>query len=411
MARALEGLMIVDLGHVLAAPFCTMILADMGANVIKIEPPIGDDSRAFGPFIDETDASGKKQSGYFFSINRNKRSICINLKTEAGKTILRELISKADVVVENFRPDTMGKLGFGFEEMRAINPAVIYCSISGFGHDALPEYASKPAYDMVAQAYSGLMSITGPLGGPPVRVGASIGDIMAGHQGAIGILAALEYRHKTGKGQHVDISMVDGLVYTLENAIVRYTIDKEIPVPLGSAHPTITPFQGFEAKDGQFVVIAIGNDVLWSKFCKLLGRDDLIEHELYKTNGLRTKNRDELVNILAKEMRKRTADEWIEALDAVGLPNSPINTIDKVVSDKNLHHRNMIVTVDQPKVGPVTMAGSPFHLSETPGDVYMPAPMLGQHTREVLSEVLGYDNDKIQSLISNDVVIANDWHS
>lgn len=404
MSKALEGITIVDLSHVLAAPFCTMILADLGADVIKVEPAIGDDSRAFGPFVSQTDDPAKKQSAYFISINRNKRSTCINLKTDAGKAILTNMIRKADVVVENFRPDTMQKLGFSYEKMQEINPAVIYCSICGFGHDALPEYASTPAYDMVAQAYSGLMSITGPIGGPPVRVGSSIGDIMAGHQGAIGILAALEYRRRTGRGQHVDISMVDGLVYTLENAIVRYTVDKDVPQPLGSMHPTITPFQGFQAKDGKFVITPIGNDSLWATFCKVIGRTDLTDHELYRTNGLRTQHRDTLIPILEKEMLRKTAEEWLADLNAAGLPNSPINTIDQVVSDKNLHHRDMIVTVDQPKVGPVTMAGSPFRLSETPGEVRTPAPLLGQHSREVLVEFLGYDTARVDALMADGTV-------
>lgn len=404
MARALEGLTVVDLSHVLAAPFCTMILADLGADVVKVEPPDGDDSRAFGPFVGEKDDPERKHSGYFISINRNKRSVCVDLKTDAGKSILADMIRKADVVVENYRPSTMKKLGFGYDELKRLNPGVIYCSICGFGHDSLPELASTPAYDMVAQAYSGLMSVTGPLGGPPVRVGSSIGDIMAGHQGAIGILAALEYRRRTGKGQHVDISMVDGLVYTLENALVRYTVEGEIPGPLGSAHPTITPFQGFEAKDGKFVITPIGNDSLWVKFCKVLGRDDLTADARFKTNGLRTNHRGELIPIIEAEMRKRTADEWMKALTDAGLPNSPINTIDKVVVDPNLLHRGMIAEVDQPRIGPMKMAGSPFKMSETPGDVHAPAPLLGEHTREVLSDFLGYGRAKIDGLLASGAV-------
>lgn len=213
--QALEGIRVVDLSHVLAAPFTTMILADLGAEVIKFEPFTGDDSREFGPFIKEKDGDGV-QSGYFISINRNKKSVAINLKKPEGKRILAEMMKISDVVVENYRADTMTKLGFSYEEIKKINPAIIYCSICGYGQDTPPEFSSKPAYDMVAQAYSGLMSITGPEGGPPCRVGTSVGDIMAGHQGAIGILSALWHRQKTGQGQHVDISMVDGLVYILE---------------------------------------------------------------------------------------------------------------------------------------------------------------------------------------------------
>ncbi len=403
MKKALEGIKIVDLSHVLAAPFCTMILADMGADVVKVEPPIGDDSRMFGPFI--TEENGKeKQSGYFISINRNKRSICVDLKKEEGKEILRKMIKDADVVVENYRPTTMRKLGFSYDELKKINPGVIYCSICGFGQDALPEYAQRPAYDMIAQAFSGIMSITGPVGGPPVRIGSSVGDIVAGHQGAIGILAALNYKRTTGEGQHVDISMADGLFYILENAIVRYTIDGDVPQPLGSAHPAITPFQGFESKDNSWIIVAAGNDALWEKFCKAIGREDLKGHELYKTNPLRTKNKPSLIPILEVEMKKKNTDEWIKILNESGVPNSSLNTIDKAVADPNLKYRNMVVEVDQPKVGKITMAGSPFHLSETPGKVRTPAPLLGQHTAAFLESELGYSKEKIEKLYEGGVV-------
>lgn len=401
---ALENMRVIDLSHVLAAPFCTMILADLGAEVIKVEPPVGDDSRAFGPFIDEKEG-GNKQSGYFISINRNKKSTCVNLRTEEGKEILRGLIKDADVVVENYRPTTMKKLGFSYEELKQIKPDIIYCSICGFGHDALPAYASRPAYDMVAQAFSGIMSITGPLGGQPVRVGTSVGDIVAGHQGAIGILAALKYRNESGKGQHVDISMVDGLVYILENAIVRYTINGEVPAPLGSAHPTITPFQGFQTKDESWIITPIGNDALWAKFCKAIDREDLISKEEFVTNGLRTENRAALIQILEKEMLKKTTDEWIEVLDEHGLPNSPLNTVDKVVKDPNILYRGMMVDIDQPKVGKMTVTGTPFHLSETPGSVRTPAPLLGQHTDEVLGNYLGYSKEKLDELRKAKVII------
>jgi len=247
--EALADVRVIDMGHVLAAPTAAMILADLGADVIHVESPRGDDSRAFGPF-----ANG--QSGYFISINRNKRSVVLDLKKPAGKEVLRDLIRVSDVVLENFRPTTMARLGFSYEDMCVINPRIIYASISGFGHDALPEYASKPAYDIVAQAFSGLMSITGPEGGPPVRVGSSMGDIIAGHQCAIGVLAALWYRERTGRGQVVDISMADALTYTLENAIVRYTMSGVVPQPLGTRHPTVAPFQAFETRDS-WVVIAI----------------------------------------------------------------------------------------------------------------------------------------------------------
>ena len=271
MSRALEDIRVIDLSHVLAAPTATMFLADLGAEVIHIEPPRGDDAREFGPFVGEP---GKNRSGYFISLNRNKKSMVLDLRQEKGKRILRELIKISDVLVENYRPSTMRKLGFGWEEIQRINPRIIYASICGFGHDSLPGYDSRPSYDVVAQGYSGLMSITGPEGGPPCRVGSSVGDIIAGHQAVIGILAALRYRERTGHGQHYDGSLVDGLFAVLENAVIRYTATGEVPEPLGSRHPSIIPFQGFRTKDS-WIIVAIGNDLLWAKFCRLINHPDL----------------------------------------------------------------------------------------------------------------------------------------
>lgn len=401
IGKALENVRVLDLTHVLAGPFCTMILADLGAEVVKVEPPSGDDSRQFGPFVKDSD--GNMQSGYFISINRNKKSICLNLKTEEGKEILRKLIAVSDVVVENYKPGTMEKLGFSYEKLKEIKPDIIYCSISGFGHDVPPEAQGKPAYDMVAQAYSGLMSITGPEGGPPCRVGTSVGDIVAGHQAAIAILAALWYRERTGQGQRIDMSMVDGLVYILENAIVRYTLAGEIPKPLGTAHPTITPFQAFEAED-EWIAIPVGNDSLWAKFCNAIGRPDLIDDPRFKTNPLRTQNRAELIPILQAEIKKRKAKEWFEIFDEYGVPYSPVNTVDKVVSDPVINYRKMIVEVEQPKVGKIKMVGSPFRLSETPGEVRERAPLLGEHSEEVLRSLLNLGEKEISSLRSKGVI-------
>ena len=259
---------------------------------------------------------------------------------------------------------------------------------------------------MVAQGFSGLMSITGPVGGPPVRVGSSVGDIVAGHQGAIGILAALNHLRNGGEGQHIDISMVDGLVYILENAIARYTINGQIPGPLGSAHPAITPFQSFQTKDGSWVITPIGNDSLWKKFCVAIEREDLIDHELYATNPLRTQNKPTLIPILEEEMLKKTSAEWIDLLEEHGLPNAPLNTMDKVLEDPNLNYRDMFVEVDQPRVGTVKMAGSPFRMTETPGRVYSPAPLLGEHTREYLASELGYSESDIDALYADKVVFT-----
>jgi CoA:oxalate CoA-transferase len=396
MPKALDNVRVIDLGHVLAAPTAAMILADLGADVIHLESPEGDDSRHFGPFCNGC-------SGYFASINRNKRSVVVNLKAAAGKEVLRDLIRVSDVLLENFRPGALARLGFSYEAMSEINPRIIYASICGFGHDALPDYTAKPAYDMVAQAFSGMMSITGPEGGPPVRVGSSVGDIVTGHQCAIAILAALWYRERTGRGQIADMAMVDGLVYILENAVVRYTLSHQIPRPLGTRHPTITPFQAFATAD-DWIVIPIGNDALWRRFCAAVERPDLAEDARFQTNPLRTEHQPALQAILEPMFGQRTTAQWVEILEQHGLPCSPINTVDQVVNDPNVRYRGMIVEMDQPGIGPIQIAGSPFHLSETPGAIRAPAPTLGQHTEQVLREVLGYTPARVQELVATGAV-------
>ncbi|MBN1827815.1 MAG: CoA transferase [Deltaproteobacteria bacterium] len=406
MSRSLEGIRVVDLSHVLAAPTCTMFLADLGAEVIHIEPAHGDDAREFGPYVG--DKRDKNLSAYFISLNRNKKSMVLDLKQEKGRQILRELIKVSDVVVENFRPTTMKKLGFDWPDIQKINPRAIYCSICGFGHDSLPQYAARPAYDMVAQAYSGIMSITGPEGGPPCRVGSSVGDIVAGHQATIGIMAALWHREKSGRGQYVDCAMVDGLFAVLENAVVRYTVTGSVPAPLGGAHPSITPFQGFKTKDGSWFIAAIGNDNLWAKYCKVIEREDMIDHPLFKTNPLRTEHRSELITILDKEMAKKTTAEWCEIFDKAELPYSPINNIKQIADDPHIAHRKMLVDIDQPRAGRMRIVGSPIYLSETPGEVYAPAPLLGEHSEWILTELLGYEADEIE-IFKNENIINKDF--
>jgi len=399
-AGALEGLRIADLSHVLAAPTASMILADLGAEVIHIEPPFGDDARQFGPFI-------QGQSAYFISINRNKKSLVIDLKQDQGKTILRNLIGLCDVVLENFKPGTMKNLGFSYENCREINPKIIYASISGFGHDTPPEYANKPAYDMIAQAYSGVMSICGPEGGPPVRVGTSIGDIIAGHQCAISILAAIRHRDRTGEGQRIDQSMVDGLLYVLENALVRYTVGAEVPKPLGTMHPSVTPFQAFPTKDS-WIVIAVGNDSIWRRFCTAVQLPELLEDERFESNLLRTRHRDQLIPLLEKTIRQRSTAAWLEALRSEDVPCSPIHSIDQIVNDPVVAHRQMLATVEQPGAGRVSIAAPPFRMSLTPGQVYAHAPLLGEHTAEVLRDLLGYSEDSIRSLREQRIVCTNE---
>ena len=395
MLKALETVRVLDMGRILAAPTASMILADLGAEVIHVEPPWGDDSRTFGPFVD-----GK--SAYYASINRNKKGIVLDLKKPEATQIIHDLIRVSDVVLENFRTGTMQRLGFSYEQASAINPRIIYASISGFGQDALPGYATRPAYDMVAQAFSGLMSITGPEDGPPVRVGSSIGDIMAGHHCAIAILAALHYREQSGRGQRIDIAMIDSLVYMLENALVRYTVSGQIPHALGTRHPTIAPFQAFQTAD-QWLTVPIGNDDLWVRFCAAIERPELASDPRFQTNPLRVEHIADLAPLLQEVMRTKTTDAWLAILERHALPCSRINTIDQVVNDPNINYRGMVVEVDQPDLGRIKIAGSPFHMSETPGAVYAHAALLGEHTVEVLTGILGYPPEKADELIKAQV--------
>lgn len=376
----LEGLKVLDLTRVLAGPYCTMILADLGADVIKVEMPVtGDDSRHFGPYQ-------KGESAYFMSLNRNKRSIVLDLKSPEGKATLKALLMKMDVVVENFRPGTMEKLGFGYEDIKTYHPSIIYAAASGFGHTG--PYSERPAYDGVVQAMGGIMSITGQVGGEPTRVGPSVGDINAGMFTAIGILAALNHRHKTGEGQKVDVAMLDCQVAILENAIARYVVTGEVPKPAGNKHASIVPFEPFETEDGE-IMIAAGNDNLWRTFCKVSGLESLASDPRFDTNPKRLENYESLRPLVAAAVREKTTAQWQLILDEAGVPNGPINTVDKVIENEQVLARDMIIEVEHPVAGKLKMPGIPVKLSATPGAILSPAPTLGQHTEEVLKEFLG----------------------
>lgn len=394
MNQALEGVKVLDLTRVLAGPYATMVLGDMGADIIKIEMPgVGDDSRQFGPYV-------KGESAYFLSLNRNKRSITLNLKKEKARRLFIEMVKKCDVVVENFRPGTMEKLGLGYEELKKINPSIIYAACSGFGHTG--PYSQRAAYDAVVQAMGGIMSITGEKDGKPTRVGPSIGDITAGLFSAIGILSALNYRNQTGKGQMVDVAMLDCQVAILENAIARYVVTGEIPMPAGNRHTSIVPFEPFETLDGE-IMIAAGNDGLWGKLCKIMDREDLIEDDKFKTNPLRNENYTELRPIIAKIIGTKTSNQWLQILEEAGVPNGPINTIDKVLENPQVNAREMIKEVYHPTAGGLKMPGVPIKMSETQGEIVKPAPILGQHTEEILKELLNLTSDEILNLQKEDI--------
>ncbi len=386
----------LDLSRVLVGPFCTMILSDLGAEVIKLEVPVtGDDSRSFGPFK-------KGRSLYFLSINREKKSISLNLKTERGKDIFRELVKQFDVLMENFRPGTMEKLGLGYDTLKEINPGLIYAAASGYGHSG-PD-AKKASYDILAQAMGGMMSITGWPDTPPTRVGMSLGDITASLYAAIGILAALQYRSATGKGQKVDVSMLDCQVSILENAITRYQVEGKSPGPIGNRHPTISPFQAFKASDRYFV-IGCGNDSLFKRLCEAIGRKDLLMREEFATNDLRTQNLEALVFELDKSFCLKTADEWVEVIDRAGVPCGPINTIDKVLAEPQIIARNMIAAVEDKLAGIIKIAGNPIKMTcLEDSTVRGPAPEIGEHNTDVFTRMLGLSKEEVIALKQDGVV-------
>ncbi|HWR42196.1 CoA transferase [Sporomusa sp.] len=391
--KALEGIRVLDLSRVLAGPYCTMMLADFGADIIKIEPPnVGDDSRAFGPFIG-------KESAYFMSLNRNKRSITLNFKRKEECDLFKELVKHADVVVENYRPGTMEKFGLGYEELKKINPKLIYAACSGFGHTG--PYRDKPAYDIIVQAMGGIMSITGAENGEPTRIGASVGDVIAGMFTAYGVMLAMYHRERTGEGQKVDVGMLDCQLAILENAIARYVTSGVVPGPLGNRHPSITPFSSYTAEDG-YIIVGAGNDRLWERLCNILGRPDLIKDPRFDTNSNRTANAKELGDILNGIFKAKTINEWLGILEEAGLPCAPINTIDKIVNDPHIKARDMIVEVEHPIAGKLKMPGVPVKMSATPGAVETHAPLLGQHTGEILQEILGWDQEKVNSFFNSE---------
>ena len=386
----LKGLKVLDLSRVLAGPYCTMMLADFGADVIKIEPPVGDDSRAFCPFVG-------KESAYFMSLNRNKRSMVLDFKNQKHIDVFKEMVAKADVVVENYRPGTMEKFGLSYDVLKEINPALIYAACSGFGRTG--PYALKPAYDIIVQAMGGIMSITGEGKDSPTRVGASVGDVIAGMFTAYGVMMALYHREKTGKGQLVDVAMLDCQVAVLENAIARYVTSGEVPVPLGNRHPSITPFSAFTAKDGQ-VIVGAGNDRLWTKLCNVLNMPELLSDERFKNNGERTKHFHELHAIMNSVLVNKTIDEWIVVLEEAGIPCAPINNIERILKDPQVKARDMIVEVEHPIAGHLKMPGVPVKLSETPGAIHTHAPLLGHDVNAILQELMGWDESTINQKLN-----------
>jgi CoA:oxalate CoA-transferase len=396
MSKPLENIKILDLTRVLAGPFCTMLLSELGAYVLKVEmPETGDDSRAYGPFRNE-------QSLYFVSNNRGKESISLNMKSEKGKKILTDLVKKFDVVIENFKPGTMEKLGLGYDELKKINPKIIYAASSGFGHTG-PD-SQKPAYDIMVQAMGGVMSITGWPETPPTRVGMSLGDITVSLYTAIGINAALYQRTVTGEGQKIDVSMLDCQVSILENAMLRSQVESKPPQPIGNRHPTITPFQAFKAKD-EYFVIGVGNENIWGKFCIAIGRSDLIKDERFVTNQLRTKNIEILIPVLNDILAQKYSSEWFDVFEKAEVPCSPINTMNNVMKNRQVISRNMIVEVEDKKAGKIKIAGNAIKMTTIEEQEFRdPAPEIGEHNKKIYSDLLGYSEEEIAILKKEKVI-------
>lgn len=393
---ALEGLTVLDLTRVLAGPFSTMMLADMGANVIKIEQAgKGADERQMGPFL-------KGESAYYMNLNRNKKGITLNLKAPKGKEIFKSLVKKADIVIENYRPGTMKKLGLNYEVLKKINPRIIYGAVSGFGQYG--PYTERPGYDIIAQAMSGLMSTTGWPGGSPTRTGTAMGDVLGGLSVTIGILAAVYNRSFTNQGQMVDVALVDSTVASLEIINMIYFVEHRLPQRIGNRYESIYPYDSFQAKD-DLVIIGAGNDKLWRLFCGVIGQPELVENPDYLRAYDRIKNNAEIKKIVEEWTRSRTVSEVVEQLLAAGIPAAPIYTIEQVAHDPHIAEaREMFVQTEHPKAGPITLTGSHIKFSDTKSEIRTPSPGLGQDNAEILGNMLGITADELQTLKKDGII-------
>ena len=396
--RPLDDLLVLDLSRILSGPYCTMFLADLGARVLKVERPGGgDDTRRFGPpFVNG-------QSTYFLSINRGKESVALDLKHPSGREIARSLAARADVLVQNFRPGAAERLGLGWEDLRRDTPRLVYASISGYGIEGLPEFSRRPGYDVVVQGLGGLPSVTGPPEGPPYKVGTSIADLVAGLLAPQGVMAALLARERTGEGQHVDISMLDGQVSLLTYLATMHWATGEVPPRLGNAHPSIVPYETYAAADGH-LNIAVANDAHFRTFCGVIGRPELSEDPRFADNPSRVEHRVELNAVLQPILATRTAAEWQEALGGAGLVCGPIQDVPAALSHPQVLARDMVVDLEHPAYGVVKVLGSPWRLSGTPAGPTTAPPVLGEHTEAVLRDLLGLDDARLAELRAEGVI-------
>ena len=394
MPSALENVKVVDLTRTLAGPFCTMLLGDMGADVVKIEEPErGDETRSWTPFWNG-------ESTQFVSFNRNKRSLSLNLREEEGLDIVRALAADADVMIESFRAGALERMGLGYGDICRINPGIVYCSISGYGRTG--PMAEKPGYDLIIQAYSGLMDLTGDPDGLPLRVGFSLVDLFTGMMAYGSVVTALYHQRQTGQGQHIEAALLDGQVAALSYHATAYLATGVVPQRMGSGHPSLVPYQSFPASDGYFI-LGVANQGLWERFCAAIERPDLLADPRFQTNDDRVAHRAECVELLSGIFRTRTVAEWVEAIERAGVPCGPINRVDDVVNNPQVQARNMIAQLSHPNVPDLKIPNSPLKLAETPPNLRRPPPLLGQHNEEILAE-LGYGTEAVAELQRKGVI-------
>ena len=386
----LSGLRVLDLSRILAGPYCTMILGDQGAEVIKVERPgTGDDTRAWGPPF----AGG--ESAYYLCCNRNKKSITVDLKDPDGAALVTELAKASDVVVENFTPGLTGRFGLDYDTLRSINPRLVYCSITAYGQDG--PYRDRPGYDMVLSAVGGLMWITGERDGQPCKVGVAITDVLTGVHASQAITSALLWRERSGRGQYIDCSLLDVQISALANIASNYLVADREAGRWGTAHESIVPYQVFPTKDRP-IAIAVANEKMWVSFCKRLGKPEWIEDPRFESNPRRVEHREVIVPLIGEELERRSCDEWMDLLVDAAVPCGPVNDMQSLFADPQVRHRGMVAEIPHPTIGTLRLTGVPVRHSETPGTIRRPPPLLGEHTDDVLADVLGYSPEKIASL-------------
>lgn len=407
MTKALDNIRVVDLSRVLAGPFCTQMLGDLGAEIIKIEKPgMGDDTRKWGPpFLKDKDGNNTSESAYYLSCNRNKKSLAVDLTSEDGQTIIHKLLEQSDILIENFKVDGLKKYGLDYESVKKRHPHIIYASITGFGQNG--PLAHEPGYDYLAQAMSGIMACTGEPGGEPMKIGVALSDIMTGMNAAIGILAALNARQQSGKGQHIDVGLLDCSLAALTNIAQYYLTSGKTAPRLGNAHSTIVPYQVFEAQDGH-IVIAVGNDGQFARFCNFIGKPEWAHEPKFATNSARVENRAELVPMIAEIIAAEKLGYWLSGLAEVDVPNGPVNTMDKTFDMAQIAARKMKIEMTHDLTGQnINLVGSPLKMSETPVVYEHAPPICGQHTHGILSEMLKLSDEEITALASKNIIEMN----